>query len=422
LPCGEQKRQNLPYMKTNSLSFVLFALLIYFAPTLGVKAVSPAPDGCYPNFTTAEGCNALQSLTPGLANTGIGWYSLSANSPGDYNTAVGAGTLLSNTGSLNTAVGTAALLLNTSGYQNTATGTDALGDNTTGDDNTANGVEALARNATGGLNTAVGFFALSLNNGNGNTAVGYDALEVNAGASENTAGGDSALGLVNGNSNTALGGFAGVGISNGDYNTALGFEAGVAAAIGSNNIYIGDAGSTGDNNVISIGAIAASGTPYENTYIGGISGVPIPTGVAVVVDGNGHLGTTTSSARFKDEVKPMDKASEAILALKPVTFHYKKELDPEGIPQFGLVAEQVEKVNPDLVARDAQGKPYTVRYDAVNAMLLNEFLKEHKKVEALEGTITALAATVKAQAAQIQKVSAQLELSKPGRQTVLNNQ
>jgi len=122
--------------------------------------------------------------------------------------------------------------------------------------------------------------------------------------------------------------------------------------------------------------------------------------------------------RFKDAVKPMDKASEAILALQPVTFHYKKALDPDGIPQFGLVAEQVEKVNPDLVARDEQGKAYTVRYEAVNAMLLNEFLKEHRKVQ--EATVTQLQAAFKAQAAQIQKVSDQLERQAPGPRVVAN--
>jgi len=156
----------------------------------------------------------------------------------------------------------------------------------------------------------------------------------------------------------------------------------------------------------------------------------------VIVGSNGQLGTVVSSERFKEAIKPMDKASEAILALKPVTFHYKKDLDPEGVPQFGLVAEDVEKVNPALVARDADGKVYTVRYDAVNAMLLNEFLKAHRKVEEQEATITQLkstvaqqqkgmevfAATVKEQASQIQKVSAQLELNKPAPRTVLNDQ
>ena len=153
----------------------------------------------------------------------------------------------------------------------------------------------------------------------------------------------------------------------------------------------------------------------------------------MIIDSTGHLGTSTSSARYKDNIKPMDKASEAILALKPVTFHYKQELDPEGIPQFGLVAEQVEKVNPDLVARDADGKAYTVRYEAVNVMLLNEFLKEHRTVQELkkdfqatvadqQKEIQALTASLKEQASQIQKVSAQLEVSKPAPQTVLNNQ
>ncbi len=156
----------------------------------------------------------------------------------------------------------------------------------------------------------------------------------------------------------------------------------------------------------------------------GISGATVAGGVGVIIDTNGHLGTVVSSERFKDNVQPMDKASEAILALEPVTFRYKHELDPEGIPQFGLVAEQVEKVNPDLVARDEQGKPYAVRYEAVNAMLLNEFLKEHKKVEELtkdfQATVAQLTARLDEQAAQIQKVSAHLETSKPAPQMVNN--
>jgi uncharacterized coiled-coil protein SlyX len=154
------------------------------------------------------------------------------------------------------------------------------------------------------------------------------------------------------------------------------------------------------------------------------------------VNASGQLGTVGSAARFKQNIKPMDKASEAILALKPVTFRYKREFDPDGIPQFGLVAEDVEKVNPDLVARDAQGKPYTLRYEAVNAMLLNEFLKEHRTVQELKSTVAkqeATAATqeaiiarqqkqIEALTAGLQKVSARLEVSKPAPQTVLNNQ
>jgi hypothetical protein len=149
------------------------------------------------------------------------------------------------------------------------------------------------------------------------------------------------------------------------------------------------------------------------TFIGGILGTAVPSGVGVVIGTNGQLGTVVSSARFKEAIKPMDKASEAILSLKPVTFRYKRKLDPEGIPQFGLVAEQVEKIDPDLVARDSQGKVLTVRYEAVNAMLLNEFLKEHRKVEELEAAIAQLqkeikhpTASRKEQTMQIRKVRA----------------
>ncbi|MGH8474786.1 MAG: tail fiber domain-containing protein, partial [Methylococcales bacterium] len=175
------------------------------------------------------------------------------------------------------------------------------------------------------------------------------------------------------------------------------------------------------------------------TFIAGISGATVPSGVTVIAGASGQLGTIVSAARFKQEIKPMDQASEAILALEPVTFRYRRELDPEGIPQFGLVAEQVAKVNPDLVARDAQGKVYTVRYEAVNAMLLNEFLKQHRKVEEQEATIAQLKSTVaqqredfqkeikvlsanlKEQAAWIQKVSNQLEAGKAALQLVVNN-
>ena len=204
-------------------------------------------------------------------------------------------------------------------------------------------------------------------------------------------------------------------LSKGSNNIALGSLAGANLTSGDNNIDIGNSGAGAESNTIRIGDSALQ----NRTFVAGISGIPV-TGTTVVVSGSGQLGVSPSSQSFKDEIKPMDKASEAILELKPVTFRYKHELDPEGISQFGLVAEQVEKVNPDLVARDNQGKPYTVRYDAVNAMLLNEFLKEHKKTERLEATVASLIATVKEQAAQIQKVSAQLEASKPAPQVVNN--
>ena len=206
-----------------------------------------------------------------------------------------------------------------------------------------------------------------------------------------------------------------IGHTTGTFNIALGKEAGQDLTTGSNNIDIGNVGVAGESNTIRIGS-----ANQTNTYITGISGATVAGGVTVIVDAQGHLGTMVSSERFKDQIKAMDKASEAILALKPVTFRYKHELDPEGIPQFGLVAEEVEKVDPALVAYDEKGKPFTVRYEAVNAMLLNEFLKEHAKVEKLEGVVASLAATVKEQASQIQKVSAKIEGSKPAPQVVNN--
>ncbi len=256
--------------------------------------------------------------------------------------------------------------------QNTATGDYALFNLTTGTRNTAIGFQALNTNTTGGKNTAIGFFALQDN-------------------------------------------------STGKNNIALGYAAGTFTT-GDNNIHIGNVGAQ-ESDTIRIGTAAGRNIRefQSNAYIAGISGVTIAAGVPVMIDADGHLGSTTSSERFKDEVKPMDKASEAILALKPVTFHYKKELDPDGIPQFGLVAEQVEKVRPDLVARDKEGRPYTVRYEAVNAMLLNEFLKEHKTVQEQGETIARLQKQIEALTVGLQKVSAQLEASKPVPQIVLNN-
>jgi len=314
----------------------------------------------------------------------------------NQNTVLGDDALFSNTGSYNTAIGFNALHSNTSGISNTATGYRALLNNTTGSVNTATGIFALVNNTTGEKNTANGVSALFSNtSGNRNTAIGWGALQNN---------------------------------TTGTLNVAVGNRAGFALTSGSRNIDIGNNGVAGESRTIRIGTIG----DQTATFIAGISGATVPTGVPVIVDSSGHLGTTTSSARFKAEIKPMDNASEAILALKPVTFCYKQEIDPEGIRQFGLVAEDVEKVNPDLVARDASGKAYTVRYEAVNAMLLNEFLKEHKKVEDLEDMVTSLAATVKEQAAQIQKVSAQLAAASPSGgglearkslpQIVLNNQ
>jgi hypothetical protein len=309
----------------------------------------------------------------------------------------------------NTVLGDDALVNNTSGDSNTAIGFQALQANTTGDDNTVIGYRALTFNTTGTFNTATGFEALQRNTtGGGNTANGLGALRFNTTGSSNTAIGAGALQF-----NTA-----------GSENIAVGFQAGFNLTNGNKNIDIGNAGAAGESRTIRIGTTAT----HLNTFVAGISGVTVPGGVGVIVDTNGHLGTVVSAARFKDEIQAMDKVSEVILALKPVTFRYKHELDPDGIPQFGLLAEEVEKVSPDLVARDEQGKPYTVRYEAVNAMLLNEFLKAHKafieeqaKVQEQRATIARLEKQIGALNAGLQKVSAQLGLNKRGAEPVSNN-
>ncbi len=307
--------------------------------------------------------------------------------------------------------------------------------NTIGYNNSASGYRALANNTSGNNNTASGYVALHYNTaGSSNTASGYNALYLNG----------------TGNSNTAEGGYALYNNTTGSNNTALGSNAGLALTTGSDNIDIGNPGLAGESAKIRIGT---RGT-HNSAFIAGIYGATLAGGTAVMVDNKGHLGTITSSECYKRNIKPMDEASEAILALKPVTFRYKPELDPEAIPQFGLVAEQVEKVNRDLVSRDEEGKPYTVRYEAVNAMLLNEFLKEHRKVEEQGATITelksadakekailaqqkkdfartiaqqqqeieALTTSLREQAAQIQKVSDQLKVSKAAPRVVAFNE
>jgi len=291
--------------------------LTCFALLPKTQALSPTPDGCYPGFTTAEGCNALSHLTSGVANTGLGWYALFGTSTGNNNTGVGAGTLVTNNADSNTAVGTAALLLNTAGTENSALGT-----------------AALVNNDNGINNTAVGSFSLQTNtNGSNNTAVGGTALQN----------------------------------STGDYNTAIGAAAGTDPGIVSNNVYIGDPGFPGDTNVISIGGIAASGTPYELTFIGGIFGASVNTGTAlpVYVDTDGHLGTM-------------------------------------------LVNASGQK----LRMRSPQG--------AQHQATVNEFQKQQQRIAELENTVARLAATVKEQSAQIEKVSAQLELQKPVQRVVVN--
>ena len=394
-----------PQPITNSISplssrrmFVLIAVVgLALSPMM--QAVVPAPDGGYPGGNTAEGDNALFTLTTGASNTAIGFDALASNTTGDFNTAIGFAALGSNTtGDFNTAEGSGALLLNTTGSSNTANGNNALFHNTTGFQNVATGVQALFSNTTGFHNAAAGFQALLSNTtGNHNTADGDNALV------------HTTTGILN----TAVGGHALDQNITGSSNVALGFQAGFNIT-GSGNVCVGQniVGLAGESNV---------------TRIGNIGSTAQANGVFVTVGAGGKLGFQVSSRRYKDDIKPMDKASEALFALKPVSFRYKREIDPARSHDFGLIAEDVATVNPDLVARDDEGKIVTVRYQAVNAMLLNEFLKEHRKVQELEANDGELKSTVAQQQKQIealtaglQKVSAQLEASKPAPQVVNN--
>jgi hypothetical protein len=456
-------------LKPTTSVFIVPIGLAYFWLSPAAQAVSPAPDGGYPGGNTAEGQAALLSLTTGGFNTAVGFLSLRNDTTGQLNTAIGAGTLLANTADQNTAIGGGALLSNTTGTGNTANGAFALFSNDLGAHNTATGVQSLFSNTAGGLNTATGFQALYSNSGTGslntadggqalfnntsgldNTANGVQALFSNTTGSYNTASGVSAVfnnisGFYNvafggsalyrngtGNNNTAIGYASLINNIDADNNTAIGYGTFINNASGAGNVALGysaGAGVTTANNVICIGANVAGADISNTAWVGNVYGVTTQSGTTaqVVVSDTGQLGTVASSERLKKDIFGMAKASEAILSLRPVTFHYKT--DTKDTPQFGLIAEEVAKVNPALVLPDKEGKPYSVRYDAVNAMLLNEFLKEHRafveeqgKVQEQGATIARLEQQIEALTAVLQKVSAHLEVIKSGPQTVLNNQ
>jgi hypothetical protein len=467
---------------------IILSMVACFGLLPGAQAVEPAAsDTALAGGNTSDGQLALGGLTTGIYNSAFGIYSLLSNDAANFNTGMGAGTLLSNTASENTAIGAGALLSNTIGARNAASGAFALFDNTEGNDNTATGDRALLGNTTGSGNTAYGSFALGANTtgglntavgavtlpnntiGNENTGIGLNALFSNTEGNNNTAVGRAAMGgnTIGGN-NTAVGWFAleqggvlntavgsqalrsntgglstavgdqalfssttggpfgvqantGVGDSalfdctTGYWNVAVGYSAGHDLVDGHGNVYIGQG----------VGAAAAS--ENDTTYIRNVYD-SVASARAVFINSDNKIGTMASSRRYKEDITPMDKASEALFALKPVTFRYKKEIDRSGALSFGLIAEEVAEISLDLITRDRDGKPETVRYEAVNAMMLNEFLKEHKKVEELHVTVAqqqngmeVLTAQLKEQAAQIQKVSAQLEVSKPAPQVVLSN-
>ena len=375
---------------------------------------------------TAIGAAAVRNNTIGSDNTGIGSTAMRENTTGEFNTAIGSAALRENTiGDNNTAIGADALSSNTNGTGNTATGALALFNNAAGNSNTANGLSALQGNITGGFNTATGSLALTSNTaGSDNTATGYEALNQNTTGTQNNAFGASALSqhmtgdsnnavgsnalLVDhtGISNNAFGNDALAGNINGNFNTAIG-DAALLACHGSSNTAIGVGAGANVNtahNAICVGSPGADVS--DSFYVANVFETSIAAdNLPVRIDVTGRLGTQSSSRRFKKDIATMETASEAILSLRPVTFHYKT--DTKGAPQFGLIAEEVAKVNPALVLPDKEGKPYTVRYDAVNAMLLNEFLKEHHQVQDLKAIVAVQQKQIEALTAGLQKVSAQ---------------
>ena len=378
------------------------------------QAVSPPPDGGYAGNNTAEGTSALFSLTSGIDNTALGFQALFHNTIGYNNCAFGANALFSNnTGAYNTAFGWSALQSNTAGYSNTAIGVGTLANNT-GNLNTAVGVSALGRNRDGTLNTATGASALASNtNGNDNTAMGHHALLNNDTGGNNTAVGVGALGAnTTGGANTAIGSGAGQNVTTGSFNVYIGTNvAGVAGEVG-------------------------------HTYISNISSTQQNFSPVTVDLATGLLGHEFSSQRYKEDIKPMDNASEALYSLKPVTYRYKKDIDKTQALDYGLIAEEVAKVDAKLAVRDGKGEIESIRYNAITAMLLNEFLKEHKRVEAQqrkieeqEATIAELKSTaarqqkgmdvltaqLKEQAAQIQNVSTQIGISRSTTKVTFND-
>ena len=383
-------------------TIILSVLTAFVLACLGLlpkaQAVFPPPDGGYPEGNTAEGQNALLSLTSGTYNTAVGIVSLGSDTDASFNTAIGAGALLLNNADNNTATGAFALLSNTTGPANTAIGALALFSNIEGNSNTAIGVHAMFSNTTGVANTASGVAALRHNiDGDFNSAFGVENLYNNSEGRFNTAiGGYRALDRnTTGDNNTGVGSFALFNNQTGNLNTAIGSEAGEDIT-GSGNVCIGEGvlGDAGVNNT----------TWIRNVY----DSVAVTR--AVYVNQDNKIGTLASTRRVKDDIEPMNKASETIFALKPVTFRYKKKIDCHRSPQFGLIAEEVAEVDPDLVTQDQNGEPYTVRYEAINAMLLNEFLKEHKKGEEQDRKLESQARTIQQQQDTIAYLKREVEM------------
>lgn len=362
-----------------------------------LSAGSPAMADCLVEDNTCYGTDVLFSNTSSHYNSGFGYRTLYSNTSGMSNTAIGYSALyLNDTGGNNTAIGASAMLYNTAGYSNTASGDSALNANTTGSYNTATGAAALRTSTTGDFNTATGYSALNFNTeGYANTAIGTYSLQVNATGYYNTATGMWALGRnERGNSNTANG----VGAlynAKGNRNVALGYYAGRDITSGPDNITIGtlQKGKASDSGVIRIG----SSVYQKRAFVAGIRGVKTgKTGaVPVLIDANGQLGTINSSRRVKEDIQPMGDVSARLLDLKPVTFRYREAYEDGSKPvQFGLIAEDVAEVFPELVVRDADGAVETVSYHLLSTLLVNELQKEHRVNEAQAERIASLEAQV----------------------------
>ncbi|MCX6382304.1 MAG: tail fiber domain-containing protein [Armatimonadetes bacterium] len=384
------------YSNTTGSLNTAFGAYALFANTIGV-------------FNNANGHEALYNNTAGSYNNAMGYEALYFNTTGGYNNAVGYQSLYNNTtGNYNTANGYIALFANTTGKYNVATGAYALQANTTGNQNTAQGSISLYSNTTGSYNSANGHEALYSNTtGIANSANGYQSLYFNTTGSNNTANGYQSLySITTGAENTAHGNNALYSATTGKGNIALGFQSGYNITTGSNNITIGNLGAATDNGTIRIGTVGVQ----TSTLIAGINGVTSSAGVAVYINANGQLGTITSSRRFKSDIKTMGSVSDKLLQLRPVTFRYKSTDENGRHPlQYGLIAEEVAKVFPDLVQYDKQGRPFTVYYHLLTPMLLNELQKEHAKSEVRNTNIATLTAVDKVQASGIAALRASLQ-------------
>ena len=459
--------KTLTHLKPTILLIPAAIVLLCFglSPTAKALLPPPSPDGGYPGGNTAEGFNALHDVNTalGINNTAVGANALTNDTTGQYNVAVGSGALQSNTtgfqnmaigaealansngnfnmaigfralfmntGNRNSAIGAAALRNNTTASDNTAIGSTAMRENTTGENNTATGAAALFNNIDGSFNVAIGDDAGSNINGAGVAGDGSANVTVGQGAAPG-----SGLGITSGHNNTCVGFDVGLGITSGNNNTILGSAAGTDIHTKNSNIYIG-AGVNPSGAVTESGFIRIAdsnpqvGGTTSQVFFGGIVGSTVGAANApVIINPNGQLGTAVSSRRFKKDIDPMGKTSEAIFSLRPVTFHYKG--DETNLSCFGLIAEEVAKVNPDLILLDKEGRPQTVRYEQINAMLLNEFLKEHRTVQEQKAIVALLKQDfesklalqqkqIEALTAGLQKVSAQFEASKPAPQVVNN--